>query len=330
MTRASPASAAIQPKHKVKPPFFCVGNEVFDIFLPLAGAECLAVYGFFTRRVFSNPTLKHSIREIADVTGLGTTTVSRSLEILEYLRLIKLTRFGGSQHSTCQLLDSQEAAFHFGAKYQKNTLAYSLPPEVAPRLKTELELIRRRQQGKATRTAPDDCGNLIRDVSQRNSGASPVTRQRSNGETQKGLHLLIEERRTKDNLSPTPFHVCKNEKTKDLPGDDGAFQQLNMTWARARFDGLINDMRNHLLDPTGPENGNLSNGFDDWREFGFGNLAVDSTSWSGATLLLVLSANDPAATQRGLDKYHKRWGEIVRERYECEVQVELIERSPKR
>lgn len=324
ITVASLPCAEIAPRGKPKPPFFCLGNELCDVFLPIIGAECFAVYAYFVRREFTDPKLKHSIREVAAATKLSPATVSRSLEILEHLALLQLTRFRGSKESECKLRDSREVALSLGAEYHKKTLSFALPPDVAQRLTSELKALHEKQQGKAARRAPGGCGNPIRDVSQRNASVSLVTHQRSASETQDAPYLLIIERTIKEDLSPTPFLTWKTEKAKGLPGDGNAPQQEDLTWARAKFDGVMKDIRSHL-DTSRPVNANLTNGYTDWQQFSLGSLAVARTSWSGEMLCLVLSASDPAAAQRGLGKYSRKWEESVRKWYGCEVQVELIQ-----
>lgn len=148
-------------------PFCCLGNEVFDVFLPLMGTDCLSIYALFKRKEFSNPKLRHTVRGLAEGTDVGTATVSRAVEILEYLGLTKITRFGGSRESECQLLDSERAAAHLGAKYNRKTLSYSLAPEIARRLKIEIKAIRKKQQGNAPARLPLHLGRFAR---QRSNG----------------------------------------------------------------------------------------------------------------------------------------------------------------
>jgi hypothetical protein len=153
MNEAVSDNVEIQPRDGVKPPFCCLGNDIFDVFLPSMGANCFTILAYFERRVFSDPQLKHSVREVADTTELGVTTVLRSLEILQHLGLIKLKRFRGSKHSECQLLDSREAAERLGAEYHRKTLSFSLPPKIAQRLTLEVKALRHRQQGKRSQAA---------------------------------------------------------------------------------------------------------------------------------------------------------------------------------
>jgi hypothetical protein len=302
-----------------------MGNQDFDVFLPIMGAACFTLYAYFVRKAFLDPKLKHSVRGLADVTGLGITTVMRSLEIMEYMRLVKLTRFGGGKDSECQLLDSREVASRLGVQFHRRTLSFSLPPQVSQRLKAEVKALREKQQGKSSQrlvgSAPLDCGNSSLRVSQRNASVSLARRQRSTRETQTGTHLLLEERRIENVPSPTPSHKQAAQKPKDLSNEDEPDELVR--WARIKFTGVMKDMGSHLLDTSRPPNPRLANGFADWQGFGFNSLAVEAAAWRGGVLVLVLSATDPAAAQRGLERYHRTWNAALRKWYECEVHVEL-------
>jgi len=320
---ASSDSAAIPLRGEPKPPFCWVANEILDVFLPLMGADCFTLYATFARRVFSNPKLTHTVRDLADATGLAPGTVSRSLEILECLQLVKLTRFGGSKESECELKDSRVVAIQLRANYNPATLSYSLPPEVASRLKNKVKAIRERQQGKSLPVAHDGtssaCGNRPFRVSQRNASVSLATRQRSTRETQMGSHLIREERRSEEGPSPTPSHDCGAQNPKSSPDDEPDL----LLWAQIKFTGVVNDMRDHLLDTSKPLVPHLANGGADWEEFRFNRLAVESAARRGEGLELVFAASDPAAAQRGLSKYRKTWEASLRKWFNCEVHVEL-------
>ncbi len=179
MNLAAQDAAEIPLRGEVKAPFCCTGNEVFDCFLPIMGAACHTLYSLFERRYFSDPKLKHNVRELAQATQIGIATVSRSLEVLEHLRLVKLARFGGSRDSECQLLDSREAVLRLGGKYHRTTLSFSLPPNVTQRLRAEVNALREGQQGKSSPNAQagelQDCGNPSLCVSQRNASVSPAS-----------------------------------------------------------------------------------------------------------------------------------------------------------
>ena len=135
-------------RDKRETPFFQLGNEILDVFQPIIGPECLAVYSHLVRRAFRDPELSHSILDLKEKTGLGATTVSRSLELLEYVGLIQRILSGGSQKSKCKLLDSENAAKRLGAQYAKRTLSWSLQDSARERLQGAVEEIRERQQGK--------------------------------------------------------------------------------------------------------------------------------------------------------------------------------------
>jgi hypothetical protein len=325
MNETALKDAEIPPQGEVKAPFFLIGNEVFDVFLPIMGADCFTLYAHFERSVYRDPKLKHSIRDLAEVTGLGATTILRSLEILEHLRLVKLTRFGGSRDSECQLLNSWFVAERLGAKYDCRTLSYSLPSEVAQSLNAEVEALREKQQGKPLQrlvgSAHPECGNPPLRVSQRNASDSPAIRQRRTRETQTGSHLIRKEERNKEVPTPTPSHRCEAEKSKDSPDEDGPDPLLK--WAQIKFTGVMKDMGNHLLDTSKNPAPHLANGFADWQDFGLDSLAVEAATWRGEVLVLTLSASDVAAARRGLEKYLRTWNASLRKWYKCQVHVEL-------
>jgi len=231
-----------KPSH----PFLSIGNELFDLYVPIMGADCFAVYAYFTRRWHCDPTLRHNTRSIAQSCDMSTSTVSRALEVLEHLRLVKLTRFGGSRESECQLSDSWAVATHLGATFDRKTLSYRFPDSVFEKLASEVCEIRTRQQRKA---AASSCGNLSVTVSQRNTCLSPEKRQRPIRETQAGSHLIRKEERIERTISPNPpsqadsVGLTKTDPDKDEP--DGLLR-----WARNKFTGVIDDMRNHLLDTS--------------------------------------------------------------------------------
>jgi hypothetical protein len=325
MKEATPNDAEIPPRGKVKDPFCQIGNHDFDVFLPIIGADCFTIYAHFVRRVFRDPKLKHSIRDLADATGIAVTTASRCLEILGHLRLVKLVRFGGSKDSECELKDSWVVANRLGAIYDSRTLSYSLPPEVAERLKTEVKLLRNRQQGKSSPIvqgdAPLGCGNPALPVSQRNTGVSPATHQRSTKETQTGTHPIWEERRIIEEVpSPTPSQDGEAQKGKDSPDEDQPDGLLK--WATAKFIAVINELEDYLFDTSRPPDSCLKNGAQEAKNFGFASLAVEAAQWRGKVLVLTLSANDTAAAQRGLHKYRKKWAEALRKWYQCGIAVE--------
>lgn len=310
-----------------KTPFYLIGNEILDVFQPIMGPDCYTIYSHMARRSFKNPQLEHTIMDLKSATGLGASTVSRSLEVLNHVKLIQLIRRGGSQKSKCKLLGSEQAAERLGAKFQKGTLSWSLPEDVKQRLEWEVEAIRQRQQGKVTKRALTDCGNLPSSISQRNASVSPEIRQRATRETQTGPHLLQEERRIQNIPSPTPSHHCGARESKCSPDEN---EPNLLKWATSTFTGPMNDLRNHLLDTSKPPAPHLANGADEWQNFGLNSLAVEAASWRGKGLALVLSATDPTGARRGLEKYHSTWNSSLRKWFECEVHWDLQPAQQKR
>jgi hypothetical protein len=212
-------------------------------------------------------------------------------------------------------------ANRLGAIYDPGTLSYSLPPQVVQRLISEVKAIREKQQGKKAqdvpRRAPHTCGNPALRV-------SPAIRQRATRETQTGSHLLREEGRIEEVLSPNPpFQDSKAQKDKDSPDEDEPDELLKC--ARRAFIGVMDDMRAHLLDTSRPPNPRFANGFAEWERFGFGSLAVERTARRGTVLELMLSAREPAAAHEGLKKYRRTWEPSLRTWYGCTVEWEIQE-----
>ncbi len=294
------------------------------------GADCFTVYGYFKRIEFTNPKLTHSVRAIADATKIDSTTVFRSLETLKQLGLIKLTRFRGSRGSECQLIDSRELAISLGAQYHRETVSFSLPPEVANRLIAQIKALRAKQQSKSPATAPRGapyaCGNLLPRVSQRNASVSQTRRQRSTRETQMGTHLIREEERTKETPIPTltPNDCGNAQQDKDSPNEDEPDGLLEL--ARAKFTGVMNDLGDHLFDTSRPPAPHLANGASEWEKFCFDSLAVEAAARRGELLVLTLSARNPAA-RAGLEKYHRTLERSLCKWYGCKVKLKIQEKT---
>ena len=319
------------PARKKNPshPFLWIGNEVFDLFLPIVGTDCFAVYAYFVRRYHSDPFLKHDIRNVADSCGLSASTASRACEVLEHLRLLKLCRFGGSRQSECELFDSWAVALRLGAEYDSNSKSYRFPAHVSQRLKSEIRTIRERQQGHAQGAiaATNTCGNPALRVSRRNSSVSPEKCQRATRETQTGSHLLRKEERTERILAPTPSQDGELWKTKNHANEDGPVLEP-LRSARVLFTGVRNDMKDHLLNTSRPPMSRLTNAFEDWRS-GFESLGVERVTECRRILVIVLSACDPAAARRVLEKYRQKWNKSLQKWFNREVEVELVSRSAK-
>jgi len=312
---------------KLPHPFLSIGNELFDLYVPIMGADCFAVYAYFARRRHSNPTLRHDIRTIAQSCDMSASTVSRALEVLENLQMVKLTRFGGSRDSECLLFDSWTVATRLGATFDSNSQSYRFPGQVSEQLKADVSAIRKRQQGKANqksrKAGESACGNLRLSASRRNTSVSPVRRQRPTRETQTGTHLVRKEERTKDSPLPTstPNGKGGTECAKDSPKENEPDRLLKS--ATAKFIAAINELEDYLFDTSRPPIPHLKNGALEAKDFGFASLAVESVRSSGETLTLTLSANNAEAVQSGFKKYRKRWDLCIKKWFECDVQFEI-------
>ena len=75
--------------------------------------------------------------------------------------------------------------------------------------------------------------------------------------------------------------------------------------AKAIFNGVMNDLGDHLFNTNRPPVPHLANGFAEWEKFGFGSLVLER------------------AARRGLEKYCHTWNASLRKWYECEAHVEL-------
>jgi hypothetical protein len=99
--------------------------------------------------------------------------------------------------------------------------------------------------------------------------------------------------------------------------------------ARAKFNGVMDDLKDALLLTNRPIVPHLTKSFDDWNEFRFNSLCVVDVERHGNELLLTLETDDVLATQRGLAKYRKRWESSCRNWYGCVVQVKLMKSERK-
>lgn len=303
-------------------PFFKIGNEVMDVLQPIMGPQCFTVYCHLKRCQFRNPDLKHTIRDVASATSLSRTTISRSIEILVHLGLVEVHRVGGSQESEAKLLDAAEAAASLGARYDRRTLSWVIPPERLETLQAELKSIRLRQQAKTITGIGTPCGKTNSRVSQRNAGDSPEQRQRATRETPAGAHQLFEEVRTGISLSPTPFQNNELCKSKNHANEDGTPQDL-LTCARMQFTGVINDMKDHLFQPR-PALPQLKAGFSEWQNYGLGKWAVEEAARDGETLVLVLSVPNTASAADCVDKYRRKWNEMLAKWFGCGIRIKFV------
>jgi hypothetical protein len=207
-----------------------------------------------------------------------------------------------------------------------------LPPNRIEELSGEVAILlttmqKKPKSGRETEAADrtdfghQGCANLFLLDSKRDAAVSPERHHWSARESQVGFHLIQQNTKPQKIPSPTPSQEHESQKAKDSPDEDEPEPLLKL--ARAAFTGPMNDFGDHLFDSSRPPAQHLANGAGEWEEFGFDSLAVEAAAWCGEVLVLVLSAYDPAAAERGLYKYRKTWEPSLRKWFECEVQVEL-------
>lgn len=333
-------SPTIPLRRKPDGEFYLQENEFTDIYSPLVGPYAAVIYSALCRKSYGRTDVEHSVRDLANAAGMSPTTAARALQTLQTVGLIRLSPTSGNLKSVCQLLDVKALAASHGAKRERKGAPFALPQSLVDRLKSDLNVLRRNQQGKSKATAflqgkqnveivSRSGFHSLFSVSQRDASVSHLIRQRVTRETQEGTHLIREEVRNEEVPTPTPTPSESNAAPKDKDSADEDEPGGLLKLARAKFTGVMNDLGDHLFDSSRPPARHLANGAVDWKELGFDSLAVKAAAWRGEVLELVLSANDPAAARRGLEKYHHIWNEALGKWFDCDVHVELVQAKPK-
>ncbi len=310
--------------------FFWLDNELVDLFQPLIGTHASAVYNALVRQYHAGEPLKLTTRALAKAAKCSGAMVSRAVELLQYVGMVGVRRGGGNQPNAYDLFDLKALARHLGATSNRSGTAYSFPAHVRTQLQNEIAALKSKQAGKHPVSSAESSSHpaavvvvsedLLPCTSHGHAGASPEKRQCTTRETQNGSHLLLQNTRLQDSLYPTLTHEPEAERQKTFPNEVGTRDGLY--WARVKFTGVMKDMADHLF-ASRPSLPHLTNGAADWEDFGFGSLSIVRVSWRDDTVFLVVAASDPVATQRGLQKYSRKWEASLRKRYESEVQVEL-------
>ena len=304
-------------------------NEFYDLFQPVVSATCSVVYAQLTRRAFESK-FRCSARALAEKTCLSHAAVWRAFTVLECLGLLRVTGRGGNRASEITLVDLEALAKALGASRDRRTGEYAFSQRTRELLLEKATAIERRLQGKKnvsqgrqqTSTSLSSEGvPLISSIpSERDASGTPERQERLVRETQTGPHLFKENGRQENDLSPTPFHVGQLSKSKDFP--DERRIELSLKRACDLFCGVMNEMKDHLVDPGRPQLGHLDDGYEDWRRFRFESLGVVEASEFYDSVRLVLCASDTAAAQLGLAKYRKTWNSSLVRWFGCEVDVQ--------
>jgi hypothetical protein len=265
---------------------------------------------------------------------MSPTSVARAIQILDLVGLIKRLPTSGNRKSTCQLFDVKALAESHGAMRPRGSSHFELPEPTRERLEAQVRAIRQCQQAKPKARVLNS-GKMNAEivtlsgfqshfsVSQRDATVSHLIRQRATRETQTESHLIQQEGRIEEGPTPTPTPSESGaaQKDKDSPDED---EPDPLQLATHAFIGVMNDLGDHLFDTSRPPAPHLANGAADWEAFGLNSLGVEAAAWRGEALELVLSASDPAAALRGLEKYRKNWEAALRKWYGCEVKIALV------
>jgi hypothetical protein len=204
-----------------------------------------------------------------------------------------------------------------GAVRGRGSATLTLPKDVVKRLKAEIRRWREQTQGRQSADAassPQVVENSFLALEQRDADISLERRELCTRETQPGSYQLEKNRRSKDCLSPTPFHSHDWTPEKNLPtrGED-------LKRERDLFVGVMDDMRKHLLNPGRPQIAYLEGGENDWRLLTFDSFKLETALWHGSRVNLMISSADAKAARNGLQKYQRKWMELTRKWFLCEV-----------
>lgn len=307
----------------VRPPFSELPKAVSDVFQPNMRCADFSVYAVLARRNNWTTNPDNSVRELAIAANVSPATALRSVEMLVHLGLIERTRRGGSQADEYTLTDVRGAAKKWNATYDRRSVSYSLSPEDRKRLRESVKALGTKQRG-AGRESSMPLG-----VSPVKRQRFPKKRQRTHGETQAGPHLIQEEGRKEEGPTPTPSQNGGDpEGAKDRPDEDGPEPDLRAI--RAQFTGVINEWGDAMLDTGRTPTPHLINGVADWERLGVNSWAVEAAARRSNELVLTLCADDPAAAERGLVKYRKRWDAAWLKYFSGKVEVQWVKAARRR
>jgi hypothetical protein len=333
MTESGSQGLSISVRGRPTENFCWQQNELYDLMQKIVGPTAFAVYANLTRRAYGcNGWLKCSLRSIAGDMGVSHATVGRELEVLKYLNLIRLRAAGGNRQTEWELMDLKQLAKLWGATYNKQKASFELSWQTTDRLRAEVELLRKELQGKIKKMPPPPTPENLSfqstvntrayvpvGDSRRDANVSPERHERHARETQTCSQQIKENRRQENNLSPTPFHVVELRKSKDVP--DERKNEMSLKRARDLFCGVMDDLKDHLVDSCRPQLSHLGDGYEDWVRFGFENLGVVDVSESAGSVRLVLCASDKSAAEVGLEKYRTTLESRVRYWFGREVRL---------
>lgn len=133
-----------------KPCHFWVDNEIADCYQPIVGADAIWVYCRIARNAHGawivSPKVRGgdtrvSLREMADWCGKSVDTVSRCLQVLEHVGLLRAVR-GAKAKGQYALVDVKDLVTREGGLYDREIGSFQLPAQRVDELKEQVKLLR--------------------------------------------------------------------------------------------------------------------------------------------------------------------------------------------
>jgi hypothetical protein len=133
-------------RNERKPCHFWVDNEVADCYQPIVGADAIWVYCRIARNAHGawivSPKVRAgdtrvSLREMAEWCGKSVDTVSRCLQVLEHVGLLRAVR-GAKAKGRYALADVKDLVMSEGGLYDREMGSFQLPAERVAELKRQV------------------------------------------------------------------------------------------------------------------------------------------------------------------------------------------------
>lgn len=191
-------ASQVRLRDKRKPGHCWQDNELYDCFQPVIGPLAVGVYVRITRECYGT-AVKISLRELAALTGMSKSAVSRAMAVLELAGMILAKRGSAQRTPEYDLADLKDLAISRSAVFDAKRSSYVLPKEARERLRAEVVALEKRLQG--TRVPVRDTEKkTVRDTSVPGEGQ----RCPSNAEKQLAQQISKKERIQDKDKNPIP------------------------------------------------------------------------------------------------------------------------------
>ncbi|HVJ09292.1 MAG TPA: hypothetical protein VM554_13000 [Acidisarcina sp.] len=150
-------------------------NELYDVYLPIIGRDATLVWSTMTR-VSYGAEVDASLRELAELACMSKDSVSRALQVLLHLGMVRTRGRGPRACGRYLLADLKLLTIDLGGVFVRQRAAYALPEDVSGRLREQVATLLRSAQRKRSKTASvaqsDSAADARSDRSVALSGAS--------------------------------------------------------------------------------------------------------------------------------------------------------------